>query len=306
MLWLLCSPAPGTNKPPHLPSHVTSTGSLTHFKRLRKPALAGDTTNCLTCPAERECIYSAKKIYEEDNLAQGNIQWPVDIVYPEIEDCIQTQGYPAAAQQLRARLAENYNESTPQEAIDRRPWFGRCVYESANDVCDDQTVTIAWDDDPLPSSPSSDPATPAATAELLKGRGAKTALIHMTAFTDKICERRGHIYGSAGELHYDSHTISVHDFATKSTRVHHPPPASGGHGGGDAGLTGQFVKAVNAVKNLGEGVEEAQTRYVGCTLEDVMRSHAMVWAAEEARRERKVVGWREWWKGNVGDYGGAA
>lgn len=40
-----------------------SFGSLGHFKKSRKPAAAGAATKCLSCPAEPDCVWSAKKIY---------------------------------------------------------------------------------------------------------------------------------------------------------------------------------------------------------------------------------------------------
>ena len=293
LLWLLCSPRPASNTPPHLPTNVTSTGSLIYFKKSRKPALAGDATNCLSCPAERECIYSAKKIYEENHLAKGDVKWPVHIVDSEIEDIMNNGHKDAAMQRLRERLAADYDKHTPQAEIDRRPWFGRCVYESDNDVCDDQVVTITWEDDPLPADHQRDMAT------RLKSRGAKTATFHMIAFTEKRCERRGRVYGSKGEIEYDSTTIKVHDFATEQTQTHHPHQRGGGHGGGDAGLAEQYIEAVDAVKYRGMSVQEAQRMHVGCTLEEVIRSHAMVFAAEEARKQRKVVDWAQWWHLNI-------
>jgi hypothetical protein len=54
-------------------------------------------------------------------------------------------------------------------------------------------------------------------------------------------------------------------------------------------------RAVDAVENEGWDVQRAQTHFVGCTLEEAVRSHAVVFAAEEARREEKVVRWKEWW-----------
>lgn len=192
---------------------------------------------------------------------------------------------------LLKRLAEDYTESTPQVEIDGRPWFGRCVWESDNDVCDDQVVTIAWDEEQMERS--------ANASESIKGRRSKTATIHMIAFTEKQCERRGRIYGTEGEIEYDSKTIRVYDFATGGTKVFHPPQTGGGHGGGDTQLAQQYIKAINAVKNEGMSVKEAQRRHVGCTLEDAIRSHATVFAAEEARREKKVVDWRVWWAANA-------
>ena len=275
---------------------MTSTGALLYFKKARKPDLAGDATNCLRCPAERDCLYSAKKIYYEEQLEQGNAGWPVNIIDPEIEDFMdpqQSSGRDLARSRLLERLSEDYDEGTSQEEIDRRPWFGRCVYESANDVCDDQVVTMKWEDDPLP------PHNARTKESCLWGRAAKIATFHMAASTEKQCERRGRIYGTQGEIEYDSKTIKVYDFHDKKTQIHYPHQPGGGHGGGDAGLAGQFVKAVHAVQMQDMSVAEAQRIHIGCTLEDVIRSHAMVFAAEEARKEKKVVDWASWWQKNV-------
>lgn len=268
-------------------------GSLKYFKRSRKPDLAGDATNCLQCPAERECMYSAKKVYHEQFLASGHAGWPVHIVDPQIEDLFETKGMEWAAKRLQARLAEDYDGSTPPTTIERRPWFGRCVYESDNDVCDDQIVIMSWEDDPLPRQRH------LSVAETLQGRGAKTATFHMIGQTEKQCERRGRVYGTKGEIEYDSKMIRVYEFATSKAQVHYPHQAGGGHGGGDEGLTRAFIHAMEAVEQETMPVEEAQKVHVGCTLDDVIRSHAMVFAAEEARRSKQVIDWASWWKSNV-------
>ncbi|KAL8726686.1 MAG: hypothetical protein Q9166_006554 [cf. Caloplaca sp. 2 TL-2023] len=297
LLWLLCSPSPGSKNPPHLPTDVTSMGSLKYFKRSRKPSLAGDATNCLSCKAEKKCMYSAKKLYQEKFLASDNVGWPVHIVDPEIEDLFESKGMNWAVRRLRSRLREDYTSSTPQEEIERRPWFGRCVYESDNDVCDDQVVTMSWDDDPLPGG------NDLSMAERLKGRGAKTATFHMIGQTEKQCERRGRVYGSKGEIQYDSKTIRVHHFETSRDYVLEPYELNQGyfqgHGGGDKGLTKAFIDAMEAVEKGAMPVEEAQKEHIGCTLDDVIRSHAMVFAAEEARRKKKVIDWAAWWQENV-------
>lgn len=258
--------------------------------------MAEDATNCMSCPAETECLYSAKKIYIEGQLDKGNAAWPVNIVDPEIEDLTRLQtssGSAGARLRLLERLSEDYDEVTSQEEIDRRPWYGRCVYESGNDVCDDQVVTMTWEDESLPSTPVVN------MDNRLQGRGAKLATLHMVASTEKQCERRGRIYGTKGELEYDSKVIRVYDFKTQTVQTHHPHQPGGGHGGGDAGLAWQFVKAIQAVQMRQMNVAEAQEQYIGCTLEEIIRSHAMVFAAEEARKEMKVVDWADWWRTNV-------
>ncbi|GAB1311184.1 Putative oxidoreductase YjhC [Madurella fahalii] len=303
LLWLLCSPVDcsAQDSHPHLPSTVTSSGSLQYFKRSRKPVTAGGATNCLSCPVEESCKYSAKRIYvgkELSGLGSGNKAWPVKIVLPDIE----SYGSEAeATQALLIELANDYDTSTPSSQVARRNWFGRCVYESDNDVCDEQVVTITWDDDPLPRPPSSTEGcvAPDQLAAYQPRRGSKTATFHMVAHTKKICDRYTHLYGVDGEIFADSTTITVEDFRTGQTTVHHPRIESRGHGGGDIGLTRQFILAVDKVKNHGWSTDRAQRELVGCTLEEVIRSHAMVFCAEAARRDRKVVGWPEWWADEV-------
>lgn len=273
-----------SRRPAHLPSSVTSTGSLKQFRKVMKPPEAGDATNCLQCPIRDTCNFSAPKVYYDAQLARGNTDWPVNIVNPEIEECYARCGPEAAKALLFDSLSSNLD---PWSSAPSRPQYGRCVWESDNDVCDDQYVTMTWEDDPIPSD--SHAGSP------LKGRGAKSAVFHMIAQTEKQCERRGRIYGTRGEIAYDGRTISVYDFGTQQTKLYHPHQPGGGHGGGDDGLARQFVKAIDAVKNHGANVEEAQREHVGCTLEEIIRSHAIVFAAEEARRERKVVDWPLWW-----------
>jgi len=144
-MWLLCSPPSYTaddREPPHLPSDVSSRGSLQYFKKSRKPHAAGAATNCLSCPIEESCKYSAKRVYVGNKLAglgSGNSAWPVKIVIPDIES------YGSAEERNNAMLAElakDYDKTTPDEQVTQRNWFGRCVYESDNDVCDEQIVSF--------------------------------------------------------------------------------------------------------------------------------------------------------------------
>lgn len=286
IMWLLCSPSGLTGEQPHLPSTITSSGNLTHFRRARKPKKAGTATNCMNCAAEPDCIYSAKKIYHDNFLMQKKYTgWPVKIVLPEIEDIMQNHGLDRASETLTYKLKEDYNDQIPDDDKASRGWYGRCVYESDNNVVDEQVVTITWDED-LASSKS-------------YGRGPKQALFHMTYPTQAQCDRRGRIYGSEGEITYDSHTIKVYTIKDGMTRIHdvpkQAPEVEASHGGGDWGLAGAFVHAVEAVENRQRTVAEAQRSFVGCDLDEIIRSHAVVFAAEDARTQKNVINYADWW-----------
>ncbi|RPB01961.1 NAD(P)-binding protein [Choiromyces venosus 120613-1] len=285
LLWLLCSPSAAAT--PHLPSTVSSSGSLVHFRRSRKPAKAGNATNCLSCPAEPDCTFSAKKIYVEKNLNQMNMGWPVKIVVPDIEEA---HSMDAAEAMLTQKLAEDYGREGTMVNGEQKSYYGRCVYETDNNVVDNQVVTISWDDDTSAS-------TSGAPAE---GRGAKTATLNMVAFSEKICERFTRIYGTKGELEADSNQIRIYDFETgvKKTWVPSTDLLSG-HGGGDSGLAKAFVGAIDKVKNEAWAVDRAQREVVGVTVEEVLRSHAAVFWAEDARVNRQMLEWGEWWAQNV-------
>lgn len=292
ILWMLCSQPQQQHS--HLPTSITSVGSLKQFRRSRKPKEAGKATNCLSCPIQDKCMYSAPRIYNDRHLAKGKARWPVDIVNPEIESILHNEGPEKAKTALLSTLSQDYDAATTSIAdIESRQWYGRCVWESDNDVCDDQTVTFTWDDD----DDDDDDKPPLSSSGT---RGSKTATFHMIAQSLAQCERRGRIYGTTGEISYDSRSITVHDFTSGVTNTHNPEvPQNSHHGGGDDGLTQMFVSAVAAAMHGRMSVPEAQSEFLGCTVEDMIRSHAAVFAAEEARRERKVVDWAEWWKRNV-------
>jgi len=307
-MWLLCSPASPNAADPggvHLPSFISSTGILNQFRKARKPLAAGAATNCLSCPIEQNCEYSAKNIYVKQNFDHGTVDWPVNVVVPEIED-LYSENKANAKKRLLEVLAEDYTPATPN--VEKRSWYGRCVWECDNDVCDDQVVTITWDDDHLPNPKLEKDPVGNGTHETngeadgeaggLTGRAAKTAIFHMIAPTEKICERRGRIYGTRGEITYDQDFISVYSFLTGKTTRYNPDAATGGHGGGDGALAENFCKAVQAVLE-GTPVEEAQIAWLGCGIEEIVRSHVAVFAAEKARRERVVVDWQKFWAEEV-------
>jgi hypothetical protein len=112
--------------------------------------------------------------------------------------------------------------------------------------------------------------------------GGKTASFTMTAFT-QAGDRRTRIFGTRGEIYGNGDIICLTDFLTDETReikIEEPEANPlGGHGGGDYGLISAFIAAVqnNDPSLLLSGPDE--------TLE----SHLIVFAAEQARREHRVV-----------------
>ena len=210
---------------------LSSFGSLKHFRKEEKPPEAGTATRCLDCAYERQCPYSAKKIYLEA-VQQGYTGWPIKVITFDV------------------------TEAGVLKALQEGP-YGRCVYECDNDVVDNQVVNMAF-------------------------AGGKTAAFTMTAFTP-MGHRRTTIFGTRGEIYGDGRSIRVTDFLTGAVETIDTEAGDssimGGHGGGDYGLMQAFIKAVanNDASGLLSGPDE--------TLE----SHLMVFAAEQARREHRVV-----------------
>ncbi|KAH8988608.1 hypothetical protein EDB92DRAFT_2010786 [Lactarius akahatsu] len=214
---------------PDTPVHVSSFGGLQHFRKSSKPAEAGDATRCLDCTYEAQCPYSAKKVYL-DRVASGQVGWPASPLVDGIPDI------------------ENITN-----ALQNGP-YGKCVYESDNDVCDHQVVNIQY------------------------ASGA-TVSFTMIAYTTLICQRQTRLHFTHGEVTGDMNTFTVTDFRTGQKTVHRPPSEGGGHGGGDLGLMRTFVEAVRT----------RQQELLGTDVTDVLKSHLAVFAAEHSRKTRTVV-----------------
>jgi len=105
---------------PSPPVKVSSFGSLRHFNHKSKPIDAGDATRCLDCVVEKDCPYSAKKIYL-DPVSHGHTGWPVSVLVDGVPDI------------------ENITT-----ALKEGP-YGQCVYECNSDVCDNQVVNLEFE-----------------------------------------------------------------------------------------------------------------------------------------------------------------
>ncbi|KAH8922225.1 NAD(P)-binding protein [Atractiella rhizophila] len=107
--------------PPANPKDISvhSFGHLSHFKPSNRPPNAA--LRCLDCPleVERNCAYSAKKIYLE-RFKEGHKRWPVSAITPGIPDL----------------------ESVMDALQSSR--YGECVYLGKNDIVDHQVVNLQF------------------------------------------------------------------------------------------------------------------------------------------------------------------
>ncbi len=135
--------------------------------------------------------------------------------------------------------------------------YGRCVYACDNDVVDNQVVNMQFE-------------------------GGATASFTMTAFNQG-GHRRTNIFGTRGEIRGDGNTIRVFDFLTdtwSNVEINAgSADVTGGHGGGDTVLMQRFVQAV---------AEKDPSRVLSGP-DETLESHLIVFAAEQARRENRVV-----------------
>jgi len=153
------------------------------------------------------------------------------------------------------------SDHTPEgvtKALRQGP-YGRCVYSCDNDVVDNQVVNLEFE-------------------------GPSTANFLMTAFTPTL-HRQTRLFGTRGYIEADSVKINVFDFLTEKSTTYdtsvdpNSATAASGHGGGDYHLMKAFVEAVST----------GDQRKVWSGPDASLESHRIVFAAEMARRQNRVV-----------------
>jgi predicted dehydrogenase len=226
------------------PISVASFGSRSFFRPEMAPPGAGK--RCLVdCPAhvEKACLYSARKHYLENPERWSFYVWSglEGIDNPTLE-------------QKEAHLKEPGNP------------YGRCVFQTDNDVVDRQSVTIEF----------ADGCT--ATHNMVGGSAKGSRSIHLIG-------TRGEIFGNLEESKFTLRTIDPgpgRDFREETVDVSIKGDmhgAFGGHGGGDLRLVRDFVRIVR-----GEPVSISTT-----TLDDSLYSHLLCFLADRAMEEHRVL-----------------
>lgn len=209
---------------------VQSFGSLTHFVKENQPE--GAPARCMDgCPHADTCFYNVQRIYFEG----GGLQW---------------------ARPAVAGTVDNPTDEAVKEALLTGP-YGRCVYDCDNDVVDNQTVNMEFED-------------------------GTTATLTMNAFGQG--GRYVRAFGTKGEVFMISgDEFVVYSFADRTER-RVKVTASGntiadGHGGGDTGIM------VDTVKYFGEGIASKSI----CDVRMSYISHLIAFAAEQSRLTGTVI-----------------
>lgn len=200
---------------------ISSFGSLMHFTEANKPE--GAPVYCIQgCPAEESCQYHAVNYY----LSEAGRGWAKKFV---------DQG---TDEEILAALSDGP--------------YGRCVYQTDNNVVDHQVVNMEF-------------------------KSGATAMFSMSGFTHDNT-RIVQIMGTKGDIRGDmmDYSFTVNDFVTKKAREMKLKETASGHGGGDFGIVASFLDAVRSFDE--GGTENLSSASIS------VRSHLMAFAAEHSRQ----------------------
>ncbi len=206
---------------------VSSVGDLTYFKEECAPE--NTAARCLDCRLVDTCPYSAKRVYVDRWLKSGKPAnwWPYNVITPVV---------PLTEDALYTAIKEGD--------------YGRCVFRCDNNVVDNQTVQMEFNN------------------------GVKASLL-MTAFSD-FGGRVYRFFGTLGEITLGEGEIKINRFGEEQEviDVNSLCKNEGGHahGGGD------FMLVKNMYDEL-TGKVPART-----SLATSIESHLMGIAAERSRK----------------------
>ena len=197
---------------------VSSFGSIKLFRPEMKPK--GAAKCCVNCPPaiEKRCVWSARNMYVRHD-------------------------------ELKYLFADQSDEA--MEKLISETEYGKCVYQSDNDVPDHQTVTMEFE-------------------------GGATVSHVMTGFTNRNV-RTTRIALTRGEIIGDGENLDICRFDGNPVETGVPMiyrlPNSSRHGGGDFNLVSELVRIVRRG-------DEDEIRQI---TEESLQSHLICFAAEKSR-----------------------
>ena len=251
------------------PVSVSSIGSLFQYRPEMAPPGAG--THCLTdCPVERECPYSARRLYLEHPQRWANNIWhdcarasfsaPNTPSTPNTPDIPDTPDTPDASDApCIPSTPENISREEKERLLrDSSNRFGRCIYRCQPQIVDHQSVLVSFAD--------------GATGTLTMNGGASASRRHL-----RLTGTRGEIEGSFEDERF---TVSLMDPDAPGGRRVEEIDVSGEqrgdpHGRGDEALVRDFIALLR-----GEETSPCRT-----TLEDSLVAHRLAFLAEESRQQ---------------------
>ena len=202
---------------------VSSLGSLDYFRRERAPQEAAD--RCVDCSLRDSCRYSATRFY----LQEGTAGWPFETILPPPDS-------------LEAR----------RDAITTGP-YGRCVWRSDNDVCDNQVVLLEFE--------SGIHATLGMYALTADNTRKVSVLLEDAEITGDLYRRR---------LRVSPFTGMPYELDEREMDL---PEVEDRHGGGDLGL----------LRALSDHLTQGTQSEIMSSLQASVLSHVLAFLAEDSR-----------------------
>lgn len=205
---------------------VSSVGGLNYFNKENAPK--GAASRCLDdCKVKDTCPYNAENIYIKDPF------WRAKFI-----------------KFLRRTLTGKTN-SSKKDVYDalKNGDYGKCVFVCDNDVCDNQSVHIGFEN-------------------------GINATLTMTAFSNRMF-RQFHIIGTKGELIGYGMSLKIAVFGKPAKEVRVKGIKASGHIEGDMRLIKNFAALIN-----GENVNSKNLT----TIEATLPSHEIAKRAEESRK----------------------
>lgn len=202
---------------------VASFGSLSYFNEKNAPE--GAPHRCLDgCPVSSNCKYYAPNYYLTEDVG-----WPTSTIGTDMS--------------FEGRL----------KALEEGP-YGRCVFHCDNDVCDNQTVIMEFEN-------------------------GVTANFSLQPFASE-SGRTMKIVGTKGEIQADmeKNTIQVFDLLTGRIEKMDIKPSRYKYGGGDHGIMEYFIDAVQKEEQGGR-----------TSMDSSIEAHMIAFGAEKSRKEGIVV-----------------